>query len=265
MKSLMKAFDIMEVFLKGTEEMSVTEISQILGLNKTTVSRIMLKMAGRGYLEQTEKRGKYSLGKIFLEYSGIIKSQLRIREIAMPYLVELSRKVREVAILGIWNGRGSVITEGFHDAAYLHSPLRVLPDEGVTMPLYCTCIGKACLASMTEEKLKEYLKNTRLERKTPNTLTDSGKLIKQLITIREEGVAFDLEEFAVGVKGAAASLTNNAGKLVGSIAIMAPSARVNNRALDKMIPLIKGCAGEISQRLGYHGNAQDAGREMLDV
>lgn len=251
MKSLMKAFDIMELFLISSEEMSVTEISQKLGLNKTTVSRIIQKMAERGYLAKTEKRAKYSLGTIFLEYSGIIKNRSKIRDIAMPYLFELSRKTQEVAILGIWNGRGLMISESFHDKSYLDHPLRVKPDEGLNMPLYCTCIGKACLAGMMDKEINEYLKKTRLEQRTPNTVTDSGMLISQLGIIREVGVAFDNEEFALGVKGVASGLLDNEGKTVGSIAVLAPSVRITDFGLQKMAPLIKSCALDISRRLGY--------------
>jgi IclR family transcriptional regulator, KDG regulon repressor len=251
MKSLMKTFDILDYFLRGPEEISVTEVSQSLGLNKTTVNRIMLKLLDRGYLKQIEKRGKYTLGSLFLDFSGVIKSRLRIRDIALPHLLELSRKVKESTMMAVWDKRSSVITESFHDAAYLNSPLKIVPDEGVSMPLYCTCLGKILLANMTEKELEEYFINTKFVQRTANTFTDCDKIMKQLSKIRIEGVAYDDEEYAVGMRGVAASILNNEAKVVGSIAVLAPSVRLSPKEMLDIIPVVKDSSILISRELGY--------------
>jgi IclR family KDG regulon transcriptional repressor len=250
MKALTKTFDILDVFLHGQEELSVTEMAKLLALNKTTVSRIMLRLEKRGYLKQIEKRGKYSLGTIFLEFSGIIKSRLKIRDIAIPHLYELSRLVQESTILAVWDGRGTAITESFHDTI-VSSPLKVVPDEGISMPLYCTCLGKIFLASMSDDELQEYLKNTRLEQRTTNTIIDARKLSQQIARIRKEGVALDDEEYAVGVRGIAAGLYNVDSKVVGSIGILAPSARMSVGGMQQIGPPVKNSAIMISKQLGY--------------
>ncbi len=255
MKSLVKTLDILETFLHGPDELSVTEVSRALGLNKATVSRIMLKLAGRGYLRQNDRRGKYSLGAVFLEYSGIIKKRLKIRDIAMPYLFALSGKVRESTMLAVWNRRdtASVITETFHDAACLDSPLRVVPDEGITMPLYCTCMGKALLAGLPENELQAYFQRVKLERYAPGTVTEERAIREELARIRCEGVAFDDEEYAMGVRGVTAALVNGEGDTSGSIGVIAPSARLSLPALRELAPLVKSCADNISRQMGYHG------------
>jgi IclR family transcriptional regulator, KDG regulon repressor len=259
MKSLVKTFDILEIFLHGPEEISVTDISKTLGLNKTTVSRIMLKLTNRGYLRQVEVRGKYTLGTIFLEYSGILKSRMKIRDIAVPFLIELSRKVKESTMLAVWDTRNttSVITESFHDTAYLNSPLRVVPDEGISMPFYCTCLGKIFLASKSKTELQAYLKSNKLERLTPNTIVDIEEISKQILEIKRTGVSYDNEEYHLGVRGVAVPLFNNEEITVGSISIVAPSVRMSPSSIQGFVPLLEGYASEISRQLGYraHGNS----------
>jgi IclR family transcriptional regulator, KDG regulon repressor len=251
MKALTKTFDILGVFLRGQEEFSVTEVAKLLSLNKTTVSRIMLKLEKRGYLKQIEKRGKYSLGTIFLEFSGIIKSRLKIRDIAIPHLFELSRQIQESTILGVWDGRSTIITESFHDTIVIGSPLKVVPDEGTSMPLYCTCLGKIFLASLSEEGLQAYFKDTSMERRTPRTITDAYTLNQQISRIKVEGIALDDEEYAVGVRGIAVGLYNIDNRVVGSIGALAPSARMSISALQDHAPLMKRSALAISKQLGY--------------
>jgi DNA-binding IclR family transcriptional regulator len=251
MKSLIKTFDILELFLKGKDELSVTEISQALGLNITTVSRILSKLAKRGYLRQVEKRGKFCLGTIFLEFSGIVKRQLKLREIAMPYLFELNRLVKESVIIAVWDRRGPLVTETIHEANYTDSPLKIVPDEGISIPLYCTCSGKIILAAMTEEEFHKYINEIKIERRTPNTITNIQKIKEQLVTVAREGVAFDDEEYAIGVRGIASGIRDNEGKIVGSLGVVAPSVRMSLNGMMDLVPTIKKYANEISRRIGY--------------
>ena len=251
MKSLAKTFDILEIFLRGDEEISVTEISRKLNLNKTTVSRIMLKLVKRGYLKQVEKRGKYSLGTIFLEFSGLIKNRLKIRNMALPYLIELSHRLKESTMLAVWDKGECIVTESFHDTTTSTSMLKVVPDEGTNMPLYCSCLGKIFLAEMPEVDLAGYFNKVKLERRTSNTIVDRNIIIRQLKQIREQGTAYDNEEYALGVRGVAAGIYNNEGKIAGSIGIVVPSVRLRDEEKEKFIPMVKSVALEISKQLGY--------------
>jgi IclR family KDG regulon transcriptional repressor len=251
MKSLAKTFDILELFLKDNYTLSVTEISSILKLNKTTVSRILSKLEKRGYLRQVEKRGKFVLGTIFLEFSGIVKSQLKLREIALPFLFELNRLVKESVIIAVWDRREEVITETFHETSYTESPLKVVPDEGISIPLFCTCLGKIILADMSEDELNDYFKSNSLGKRTPKTIIDIEKIKNQLVTIRKEAIAFDDEEYAIGVLGVASGIKDREGKIVGSVGILAPSARQSHAKMLKFSPVLKKFAYEISKQLGY--------------
>lgn len=254
MKSLMKTFDILDLFLKGNYPLSVTEISRTLNLNKTTVSRILSKLEKRGYLRQVEKRGKFVLGTIFLEFSGIVKSQLKLREIALPFLFELNRLVKESVIIAEWDRRKDVITETFHETSYTESPLKVVPDEGISIPLFCTCLGKIILADMSEDELETYLINNPLNRRTPKTIVDVQTLKNQLINIRKEEVSFDDEEYAIGVFGIASDIRDSTGKVAGSVGILAPSARRSRAEMLELAPILKQYSNNISKQLGYKDN-----------
>jgi IclR family transcriptional regulator, KDG regulon repressor len=253
MKSLAKTFDILDVFLKGKYPLSVTEISKILNLNKTTVSRILSKLEKRGYLHQVEKRGKFVLGTIFMEFSGIVKSQLKLREVALPFLFELNRLVKESVIIAVWDRREDVITETFHEASYSESLLKVVPDEGITIPLFCTSLGKIILADMSENELETYLINNPLTRRTPKTIFDVQTLKNQLINIRKEEIAFDNEEYAIGVFGIASVIRDSTGKIAGSVGILAPSARRSRAEMLEFAPILKEYSYNISKQLGYIG------------
>ena len=251
MKSLAKALNILELFLTSQNEMSSTNISKLSGINKSTVCRISSKLVERGYLKQREKRGKYSLGTIFLEYSGVIKNRLRLRSIAVPYLIKLSQHLNESVMIAVWDKKDGVLTETFHETAYSNSPLRVIPDEGIAMPLHNSCLGKIILADFSEEELQSYFNSKRLERHTPNTITNINEMRNHLKSVRKKGIAFDDEEYSLGVRGVAAGLRDNEGKISGSIGVIAPSVRLTRAKMRELLPDVKGCAMEISRELGF--------------
>ena len=254
MKSLAKTFDILELFLEGYNNLSVTEISKILNLNKTTVSRILSKLTKRGYLRQVEKRGKFVLGTIFIKYGETVRQQFVVRQVAMPFLSELSRLVKEFVIVSIWDRREYVETEMFYDQSPNESRLQIIPGAGTSLPLYCTCLGKIMLADMSEDEFTAYFQKNPLKKHTQKTILDIACIKKQMVDIRREGVAMDDEETDIGIRGIASGIKDISGKIIGSIGILAPSSRQSCNQMLEFAPVLKEYADKISRQLGYNAH-----------
>src|SRR4030067_2361947 len=101
MKTIRKALDILEVFLNGEEQISISELAEITGQNVSTIHGILHELAERGYIRQRQKRGKYSLGLKFLSFSETINKMMAIEEIFHPYMVELSKETNETVNIAI--------------------------------------------------------------------------------------------------------------------------------------------------------------------
>lgn len=121
------------------------------------------------------------------------------------------------------------------------------------MPLHSTATGKLLLAYMSDEELEKYFSNKRIRRFTPNTIMNINDMRNHLIIIRQEGVAFDDEEFSLGVRGVAKEIRDSEGKIVGSFAVLAPSVRLTRAGMRELVPDVKNCAMEISKELGFRG------------
>lgn len=169
-------------------------------------------------------------------------------EIAIPYLNQLSREVEETACLALWDGVNAVI----YQSIYPERALKATINEGTIKSLHYTCLGKAILAELPIEELKQHC-STLLERSTPNTITDPGELQKQLMSVHREGVAYDDEEYEIGIRGAAAVLKNGERGVVGAIGILGPSIRLNRERLVEYGNHVRKYAGIISRELGYKG------------
>jgi DNA-binding IclR family transcriptional regulator len=110
---------------------------------------------------------------------------------------------------------------------------------------------------MSENELEKYLMNNPLKRRTPKTIINIKTLKNQLVKIRKEGIAFDDEEYAMGVFGIASDIRDSTGEVVGSAGILAPSARRSRDEMLKLAPILKEYSYNISKQLGYKDNNQN--------
>jgi DNA-binding IclR family transcriptional regulator len=250
MKSLNKVLDILEVFLDiGDSEIRLSELAQFSKLNKATVYHITSVLVARGYLSQVGRRGKYVLGPKFLNFSAIIKRKDRIKNVAMTHMIRLNQLVGEPVSLSTWDGDKAIFVDEVHSKYSF--PLRVVPDPGAIIPLYCTAVGKVFLAGKTERELEDYFNSNNIKAHTPNTITDLSLLKDHLTLVAKDGVAYDDEELYLGVRTMAAGIRDAEEKIVACISIMGPTVRLTREKLRKMAPDVKHCAMAISQDLGY--------------
>ena len=249
MTSINKALKILDLYLYNRKAIGISEVANSVGMSMATVHRIIHTLVERGYLEQLSPRGKYYFNKQkILSISKILLPNLSIINIIWPYLRELSKELQECAEVATRLG------DVAYKDDYLYTkfePLQALtvsgPSESI-VSLYCTVTGKVLLAYMTDYELQEYLKNVELKPFTPNTIINPENLKEQLKIIRDKGVAFDNEEYEMGIIGVAVPITDAAGP-VASIGIIAPTARYDHNKLNEFSVVLKEYALKISNYL----------------
>lgn len=256
MESIDRVFNILESFREQNnhkEALSITELSRLCGYSPAVTHRIVTALVKRGYLTQKEKRGKYSLGLKFLEFSYVIQKNIEIANVAGPFLLSLNKEADEAVTLAILDSNEILVIERLdvsHD-------LRVSGAVGKRAPLHSTAIGKLFLGQMTYEERQVLFEGETIKKHTKNTITDLGEMEKELEVIKVEGCAFDREEMALGIWSVAAPVYNFAGKIEAGVAIVAPSIRINDKNAKRMISLTKACAAKISRNMGYRGQEDE--------
>lgn len=74
-QSVDRALAILEILAEKTEA-GVTEISEIIGVHKSTISRLVDALVRRGLVEQVSDRGKFRLGIGLIRLAGSASAQL---------------------------------------------------------------------------------------------------------------------------------------------------------------------------------------------
>ncbi len=248
MTTIEKAIDVLEIFLTRDDEISLSELARLSGLNITTTHRIVVTLAKRGYLSQKQKRQKYSLSTKFLQYSNVLSRRMKIRDIAFPIADALNKMVGESVNIAITDRNEVVYIEHIET----NKSLRIFTQVGNRVPLYCTGVGKVFLAQMSDEELQNSINSTDLLPHTVNTVTDIERLKKELEQVKTEGVATDNEEMEIGVKCIASPVKNSEGNVIAAISVSGPTARLGNKRVNEIKMLVKSCAAEVSRALGYN-------------
>ncbi len=241
--------------LSGNEvTRGITELSADLHLAKSTVYRLLQTLMGRGYVAQDPVSGRYHLGLKFMELGALISERLSIPAVARPHLQRLMEAANETVQLGLLEGHEVV----YADKIECPRTIRMYSRVGRRSPLHCTALGKILLAYQPEAAVRDVLAGD-LERHTVQTITTPRTLQAELQRIRENGYAFDDEEFEEGLRCFAAPVWNHTGTVVASLGVAGPTARFDPGRSPELIKLVKDAAETVSVALGCKGVSEPEG------
>ena len=247
-QSLERALDILECFSFQKRELSLSDIVQMTGLNKTTVKRITANLLSRDYLRQNSANKRYTLGMRLFEFGGIIFSSLSLRESSIDPMNRLQKLTDATVLLGTEMDRQLV----YIDKREGGGMIRVLSDIGWRRPLHYGMLGMTLMAYLDPEKIREILEETPLIAHTPYSITDRDAFSLRLEKIRNNGYVLEKEETVEGIIGIAAPIKDYSRRVVAAVGIAVSTARRHSeRELNQLVKLVRNAADEVSGNMGY--------------
>ncbi|MFH5801419.1 IclR family transcriptional regulator [Haladaptatus sp. CMAA 1911] len=234
-----KIIGILEA-MREQELTGVTELSRELGIAKSTVHAHLNTLREYGFVQKKDKG--YYLGLRFLDYGIHTRDQRLLFRAAKDKVDELAAETGE----RVW-----CVTEEGGYAVYLYgasgnSAIKTYETTGQHSPLHPIAAGKAILAFLPEERAHEIIDTTNLEQVTSDTITDRERLFAELETIRENGVAYNVEESLEGLHSVATPIRREGGGVYGAISIGGPANRLTKQYLDdELSDLLRGVGNEI--------------------
>mgnify|MGYP003796700705 CR=1 FL=1 len=194
-QALEKGIAVLE-FISGRRACTVTEIANALGMNKSTVSRIIKTFVQRDMVEINRKSGMYTIGPAILQMSTNYYKSRNILGNIKAVMESLCRQLGESVHLCALSNDGAVILE----QAESSNRLVVNAKIGNREPLYASAVGKCLLAFAGDAERELMLKSIVYEKYTSNTIDSEEKLIRELNAIRENGYAVDDNELTPEIR-----------------------------------------------------------------
>ena len=248
-QSAERIFEILE-YLAEHGVCSLTEIGTALSLSKSTTHRLLHSLCMMGYVTKDSFSGRYTLTFKILEIAGHVLDRIDVLAVAHRYIGRLMKQVHETVHFVQREGNHIVYVDKVESDA---SSIRMVSRIGLRMPMYCTGVGKAMLAQMTEREVREIWESTPIEKCTENTITDLDVLLRELAEIRLRGYAIDNEENEIGVRCIAACVQDYTGRADAAFSISAPAARMPDERLREFSDYVLQTRRDSSRELGYRG------------
>jgi len=246
-RSVERAFDILECFSFQQREFTLTEIARAVNLPVPTVHRLVGVLERRGWLKQDERTGLYSLGLHVLERGSVVLSGFTLREKAQQAMDALAADTSGTVLLGAIDD-GELVYVDRRDS---RAPLRVVSSVGQVRPINYGILGKLLLAYVPEEYVREALRAQPLVKRARLAITCEEEFMAELARIREAGYATAMDETTDGVAGVAAPIIGVDGKVIAGLAVLMPTAAWSDDVRARDLHAVCVAAAQVSKLMGY--------------
>lgn len=185
-----KALKLIEKMTYCADPMSLTEISTLLGVARSTAYSLVEALMSMGYLIKTTNK-KYVISSRVYELGNAYKNRYPIIRLFQNYNFDFLKGIADSLKLTVLADSTRAVI------LYIYSPRNDLTQFplGYAFPLNTSACGKLLLCYATDEVKEAFLSGFPRESRTPNTITTREAYEKEMALVWERGYAIDNEEF----------------------------------------------------------------------
>jgi len=218
--ALARAHEIIRIVAENPSQYKLIDLSRELGIHKSSMFSLLQTMERLGWLHK-DPGDRYQLGAFFGRTGSLYFRQWDLVSDFHREAADVKTRLEETLQLGRLEGR---------DVFYLAkeeapSPVRLMSEPGMTWAAYATGLGKAMLAYKSDDEVRALFPEEKLHAFTPNTVSTTGELLRELADVRKIGVATDKEEAVIGFSCAAAPVRGPDGRVIAAVSCSIPQYR----------------------------------------
>lgn len=245
--SLANVFAILRCFSVDSPELGVTDVARMIGVHKSTVSRMMTNLQRLGYLQRDPATDKYRLGVSLLALVSPLLANVDVRRIAHPLLQDEVAKTRETAAIAVIEDIDPIVID------QIPSPqlVRHTQEVGTRYRGWSSASVKVSLAFRPWREAERALRGGRIEGVDGGDMAAVARVRADLAAIREVGFAVNDGESDAFEFSLAAPVFGADGALLAALVVAAPKPRVTPAAFDAIRDVVLHDARLISRQLGY--------------
>lgn len=244
--SLLKAIAIMNLFSPDEPRLTLAEISRRLDIPKSTAHNLLNTLLSEGFIEKTDSDA-YALGTHLITLTQSVRVNVELRDRAAPLLRQLADSCDESTYLTYRDGDYALYIYAVESSRRLMARTAV----GDRVPLHCTSVGKAILAYLPHQEIRDIVQRVGLPAFTPHTITDPEALYTDLAAVRKQGFAIDRAEHEPGTYCLGAPVRDAQGRVIGACSLSGTDPGIVHERMLELSQQIMYTAQEISRRMGY--------------
>ena len=244
-RAVERALDILLCFNHDELALSLTQIAERVGMNKSTVHRLLGTLGNKRFIHRSKTTGLYHLSFRFVEMASLVLQDVDLQHWAQPYLQRLSAECGETVDLAVLDGAHVIYLQ------VVESPQRVklAVAVGQRLPAFCTASGKAFLAYLPDDQVSKIL-SAGLIRYTEYTPVSIAEVYEDLRITRERGFAIAEQEYERDIHAVAAPILDANAHPIAAIAIAGPSYRLPRERLLMLGQSVRTTTDVIAREMG---------------
>jgi IclR family KDG regulon transcriptional repressor len=244
-RAVSRALDILLCFDHNGTALSLTQISERVGIHKSTVHRLLASLESKHFVYRANSTGLYHLGFRFIEMASLVLQDVDIQHWVQPYLQRLCAECGETVDLAVLDNTHVIYLEVVESS----QRIKLAATVGQRLPAFCTASGKAILAYLPADQVTRIF-GEGMTRYTENTVASLADLYQDLRVTRERGFAISEQEYEKDIHAVAAPILDASGYPVAAIAIAGPSFRLSHERMLTLGQSVRATANTMAQDVG---------------
>lgn len=234
MKTVDKAFTVLDQFSMEQTEIGLSELSRMADLDKAATRRLLVALSKHGFIEQVADTRKYRLGHGFLRLARIREATVPIVRAAQEVADWMLERANETVHLSVPGTQG--MTTIAHRLPRRGNVINIIPSE--VLFYHATASGLAYLAFANETTRNKIMSQPRAQI-TGATVTSRAELTKLINLFRKQGYSQTASSFEVDVASIAMPFFRDATDPAGSIALALVKNDLTDARRDALLPLLR--------------------------
>ncbi|RUL47376.1 MULTISPECIES: IclR family transcriptional regulator [Lysinibacillus] len=247
LESVHNALRLLKLFTKDQPMLGTVEIAELLGIHRSSVSRILRTLLTEGFVMKDTNSPKYRLGPTIFSLGQFFTESNDLYQISLDTMKELTQITGETTQLGVVDDL-DVLIIGSVESSH---PLRFMTMNGDKTPLYSSSLGRALIAFSDDSLLTRILMQERTPR-TKKSIIEEKSFIEEIKKVRIRGYSTSVEEKYDGVNALAVPILNANGQAIGAINIAGPAHRLRPEKFQKIANHLLKASEEISKEYEFY-------------
>ncbi|WP_407189930.1 IclR family transcriptional regulator [Bradyrhizobium centrosematis] len=245
-QSVDRALSILETLAEDDEGYRLSDLAIRTGLSASTVHRLLATLEGRRFVQFDRAESKWHVGSRAFTVGASFARRRNFSAQAIPYLRKLRDLTRETANLAVVDDEFIIVLTRMESREIMRS----LTQVGGRVAMVTSGVGKAVLATYSDEDVGAVIHHHGMPRLTEKSIVRPSDLFKELEKIRQQGFAIDDEEACMGLRCIAAVVYNDCAEPLAAISVSGMTSRLTDDRLPEVGQIVRDVAGELTVALG---------------
>jgi DNA-binding IclR family transcriptional regulator len=214
---LAKVASLLEV-LSTREELTSTEIAELLGEPRSSVYRLLKNLADVGWIDAGSSKGSWRLGLHLFRMSSAAVQRLDERKIARPHMERLNQVTEQTVFLCIRRDWEAVCIDRIEGLRVANLALRL----GGSLPLHVGAAPQTLLAYSEPavwDQWKSLAQDSILDTATANGKRSTATVLRNLSDICERGYAISDGDVTPGIAAVGVPVFDHTGSICAAVSV----------------------------------------------